>query len=83
MTITWNISVRMVRFVDNRLPRLKVTANEINYMVSVFNAIPQLTKMYLIDVCGVSIITKKPRKVYDLVELQGLEPDLFPKNVPG
>ena len=55
----------------------------INDRVSVSDALLQLSKIYLTDVGGRSIVAEIPKKVRDLAELLGMEPDLFPKSVPS
>ena len=55
----------------------------INDRISVKDAILQLSKIYLTDVGNRSILAEMPKKVRDLAELLGMEPDLFPKNVPS
>ncbi|MCL4480262.1 MAG: hypothetical protein M1113_02100 [Candidatus Thermoplasmatota archaeon] len=55
----------------------------INDRVNVKDAILQLSKIYLTDVNERSIVAEMPKKVRDLAELLGMEPDLFPKNVPS
>ena len=47
------------------------------------NALLQLSKIYLTDVGAKSIVAEIPKKVRDLAELLGMEPDLFPKSVPS
>ena len=55
----------------------------INSRISVKDAILQLSKIYLTDVGNRSILAEMPKKVRDLAELLGMEPDLFPKSVPS
>ena len=55
----------------------------INDRISVKDAILQLSKIYLTDVGNRSILAEMPKKVRDLAELLGMEPDLFPKSVPS
>ena len=55
----------------------------INDRISVKDAILQLSKIYLTDVGERSIVAEIPKKVRDLAELLGMEPDLFPKSVPS
>ena len=55
----------------------------INDRVSVKDAILQLSKIYLTDAGGRTIVAEIPKKVRDLAELLGMEPDLFPKSVPS
>ena len=47
------------------------------------DAILQLSKIYLTDVGNRSILAEMPKKVRELAEVLGMEPDLFPKNVPS
>ena len=47
------------------------------------DAILRLSKIYLTDVGERSIVAEIPKKVRDLAELLGMEPDLFPKSVPS
>ena len=53
------------------------------YRISVKDAILQLSKIYLTDVGNRSILAEMSKKVRDLAELLGMEPDLFPKSVPS
>ena len=55
----------------------------INDRISVKDAILQLSKIYLTDVGDRSIRAEMPKKVRELAELLGMEPDLFPKSVPS
>ena len=55
----------------------------INDRVSVKDVILQLSKIYLTDAGGRTILAEIPKKVRDLAELLGMEPDLFPKSVPS
>ena len=55
----------------------------INDRISVKDAILQLSKIYLTDVGDRSILAEMPKKVRELAELLGMEPDLFPKSVPS
>ena len=55
----------------------------INDRVRVKDAILRLSKIYLTDVGERSIVAEIPKKVRDLAELLGMEPDLFPKSVPS
>jgi hypothetical protein len=49
--------------------------------VSVKCVILQLSKIYLTDVGERSLVAEIPKKVRDLAELLGIEPDPFPKSV--
>jgi hypothetical protein len=55
----------------------------INGRISVKDAILLLSKIYLMDVGSRSILAEMPKKVRELAELLGMEPDLFPKSVPS
>lgn len=55
----------------------------VNSRISVKDAILQLSKIYLTDVGNRTIVAEIPKKSRELAELLGLEPDLFPKNVPS
>ena len=47
------------------------------------DAILQLSEIYLTDVRNRSILAEMPKKVRELAELLGMEPDLFPKSGPS
>ena len=51
--------------------------------VSVKDAVLQLSKIYLVDAGGRTIVAEVPKKARDLAELLGMEPELFPKSVPS
>ena len=53
-------------------------ANRIQYRCD-----PSAAEIYLTDVRDRSILAEMPEKVRELAELLGMEPDLFPKNVPS
>ena len=55
----------------------------INKRISVKDAILQLSKIYLADIGGRTVVTEMPKKSRELAELLGLNPDLFPKSVPS
>ena len=55
----------------------------INDRISVKDAILQLSKIYITDVGGRSIVAEIPKKARDLAELLGMQPELFPKSVPS
>ncbi len=55
----------------------------INDRISVKDAILQLSKIYITDVGGRSIVGEIPKKARDLAELLSMQPELFPKSVPS
>ena len=63
---------------------LKLLKNrKVNSRISVKDALLQLSKIYLTDVGGRTIMAEIPKKVRELAETLGLEPELFPKRVPS
>lgn len=47
------------------------------------DALLQLSKIYLTDVSDRTILVEIPKKVRELAEILGVEPELFPKRVPS
>ena len=56
---------------------------KINTRISVKDALMQLSKIYLTDVGDRVIMAEIPKKVRELAEILGMEPELFPKSVPS
>ena len=56
---------------------------KINTRISVKDALLQLSKIYLADVGDRVIMAEIPKKVRELAEILGMEPELFPKSVPS